>query len=85
MHSQCSLIAQMILGRKALIQRTLSFQVIQHSQSTQLNLCFSFIQAQKQYVMQMCDANVMQMYLGLETLFIKYKVKILTRKHDVEI
>lgn len=29
-----------------------------------------------------CDANV---YLGLETLFIKYKVKILIRKHNVEI
>lgn len=75
MHSQCSLIAQMILGRKALIWRTQSFQVIQHSQ---LNLCFSFYIGTK----VVCDANV---YLGLETLFIKYKVKILIRKHDVEI
>ena len=64
MHSQCSLIAQMILGRKALIWRTQSFQVIQHSQAIQLNLCFSFYIGTK----VVCDANV---YLGLETLFIK--------------
>ena len=63
MHSQCSLIAQMILDRKALIW-TQSFRVIQHSQSIQLNLCFSFYIGTK----VVCDANV---YLDLETLFIK--------------